>query len=81
MNGRSRLRGCSGSKTQISYQFEFTMNNETEAKRPVRDVVKKELVPLLRKKFANFSADLIKGKDLDMNVKENTGLICRSVQP
>lgn len=49
------------------------MNDETEAKRPVRDVVKKELVPQLRKKFANFSADLIKGKDLDTRVKESYG--------
>lgn len=37
------------------------MSDENEAKQPIRDIVKKELTPLIRKKFENFSADLIKG--------------------
>lgn len=42
-------------------QFDVSIDGNDSAKDAVRDVVKKEITPILREKFAGFSEALIKG--------------------
>lgn len=43
-------------------QFDITVFDDKNDKQPIRDLVRKDLTPLLRKKLACFSKDLIDGK-------------------
>jgi len=50
------------------YVFDITVLDDTSAKQPVKDVVRKELTPLLRKKLASFSKDLIDAHSKDVYI-------------
>ncbi|KAF9111174.1 hypothetical protein BGX27_005290 [Mortierella sp. AM989] len=44
------------------YVFDVSVDSDSSAKQPVRDLIRKNLAPILRKKLAAFATDLIKGK-------------------
>ncbi|KAG0371770.1 hypothetical protein BGX24_001223, partial [Mortierella sp. AD032] len=50
------------------YVFDVTIDADSSAKQPVRDLIRKNLTPLLRKKLTVFAADLIRvhGKDVQI---------------
>ncbi len=43
-------------------QFDVTIDSDSSAKQPVRDLIRKSLAPLLRKRLEKFAVDLIRGK-------------------
>ncbi|KAF9580076.1 hypothetical protein BGW38_003415, partial [Lunasporangiospora selenospora] len=51
------------------YVFDVTIDSDSSAKQPVRDLIRKGLAPLLRKKLALFAGDLIRvhGKDVQVD--------------
>ncbi|CAO3642733.1 unnamed protein product [Cunninghamella echinulata] len=50
------------------YVFEISVKEEDALKRTIRDIVKKELTPLMRKRFSSFSDDLIKHHASDVYI-------------
>ncbi|KAF9132017.1 hypothetical protein BGW39_000948 [Mortierella sp. 14UC] len=50
------------------YVFDVSIDADSSAKQPVRDLIRKNLAPLLRKKLSVFAADLIRvhGKDVQI---------------
>ncbi|KAF9921094.1 hypothetical protein FBU30_008902 [Linnemannia zychae] len=50
------------------YVFDVTIDADSSAKQPIRDLIRKNLAPLLRKKLSVFAADLIRvhGKDVQI---------------
>ncbi|RUP47416.1 LOW QUALITY PROTEIN: activator of Hsp90 ATPase [Jimgerdemannia flammicorona] len=50
------------------YVFDITVFDEKSDKQPVRELIRKELTPLLRKKLANFSQDLIDAHAKDVYI-------------
>ncbi|KAF7726617.1 hypothetical protein EC973_008581 [Apophysomyces ossiformis] len=50
------------------YVFDVSITDATNAKQPIRDVVKKVLTPKLREAFSKFSADLIKHHGSDVYI-------------
>ncbi|KAJ2961063.1 hypothetical protein NQZ79_g3604 [Umbelopsis isabellina] len=50
------------------YVFEISVNEDSNAKNPIREVVRKELTVKLREKLANFSQDLIKAHGADVYI-------------
>ncbi|KAI9304973.1 activator of Hsp90 ATPase [Cunninghamella echinulata] len=53
------------------YVFEISVKEEDALKRTLRDIVKKELTPLMRKQFSSFSDDLIKRKAQKIHIQIN----------
>ncbi|KAF9360106.1 hypothetical protein BGX26_010543 [Mortierella sp. AD094] len=51
------------------YVFDVVIDSDSSAKQPVRDLIRKNLAPILRKKLAAFAVDLIKvhGKDVQVD--------------
>ncbi|KAG0211367.1 hypothetical protein BGX28_008025 [Mortierella sp. GBA30] len=51
------------------YVFDVTIDNDSSSKQPVRDLIRKNLAPLLRKKLQKFAGDLIlvHGKDVQVD--------------
>ncbi|KAF9203916.1 hypothetical protein BGZ49_005888 [Haplosporangium sp. Z 27] len=51
------------------YVFDVTIDSDSGAKQPIRDLIRKDLAPILRKKLAAFATDLIKthGKDVQVD--------------
>ncbi|ORZ19490.1 activator of Hsp90 ATPase [Absidia repens] len=57
------------------YVFDISVENETSAKQPVRDLIKKSLVPVLRKKLMAFSSDMIKNHSSDVYIENGQNVI------
>ncbi|KAI7859636.1 activator of Hsp90 ATPase [Circinella umbellata] len=56
------------------YVFEISVNDDSNDKSPIREVIRKALTPLLIKKFETFSEDLIKYHGADVHIeKEKLG--------
>ncbi|KAI8141729.1 activator of Hsp90 ATPase [Fennellomyces sp. T-0311] len=53
------------------YVFDISMNDESSAKQPLREVIRKALTPLLCKKFEAFSGDLIKQHGADVYIEKD----------
>ncbi|CAO3614042.1 unnamed protein product [Cunninghamella blakesleeana] len=51
------------------YVFDISVDNETATKQPIRDLIKKNLVPILRKKLSSFSSDMIKNHSSDVYIE------------
>ncbi|CAO3638016.1 unnamed protein product [Cunninghamella echinulata] len=51
------------------YVFDVSVDNETAAKQPIRELIKKKLTPLLRKKLSSFSSDMIKNHSSDVYIE------------
>ncbi|KAI1317186.1 hypothetical protein EDD11_008878 [Mortierella claussenii] len=51
------------------YVFDVTIDADSSAKQPVRDLIRKNLAPVLRKKLEQFASDLIRvhGKDVQVD--------------
>ncbi|KAF9944856.1 hypothetical protein BGZ72_001906 [Mortierella alpina] len=51
------------------YVFDVTIDSDSSAKQPVRDLIRKSLAPLLRKRLEKFAVDLIRvhGKDVQVD--------------
>jgi hypothetical protein len=47
--------------SNLIFKFDITVNEDANAKQPIKEVVRKELSSKLRQKLAAFSGDLIKG--------------------
>ncbi|KAG0186277.1 hypothetical protein DFQ28_008076 [Apophysomyces sp. BC1034] len=50
------------------YVFDISVNEDSNAKQPIRDVVRKVLTPKLREAFSKFSADLIQHHGSDVYI-------------
>ncbi|KAI8085204.1 activator of Hsp90 ATPase [Halteromyces radiatus] len=57
------------------YVFDISVENETTAKQGFRDVIKKNLIPILRKKLTVFSSDLIKNHSSDVYIENGKNAI------
>ncbi|KAJ1660994.1 Co-chaperone [Dispira simplex] len=51
------------------YVFDITVASENAAKRAIKEVVRKDLVPLLREKLINFQSDLIEAHRKDVYIE------------
>jgi len=50
------------------YVFDITIENENSEKRPIKDLIRKKLVPSIKSKLANFQGDLIKANTGDVYI-------------
>ncbi|CAO3613255.1 unnamed protein product [Cunninghamella blakesleeana] len=51
------------------YVFEISVKEEDQLRRMIRDIVKKDLTPLMRKQFSLFTDDLIKSHGSDVYIE------------
>ncbi|KAJ1957694.1 Co-chaperone, partial [Dispira parvispora] len=51
------------------YVFDITVASENAAKRAIKEVVRKDLVPLLRKKLCSFQGDLVEAHRKDVYIE------------
>jgi len=50
------------------YVFDITIENENSEKRPIKDLIRKKLIPTIKSKLANFQGDLIKANSGDVYI-------------
>ncbi|SAL95191.1 hypothetical protein [Absidia glauca] len=74
-SGKLLIPECAHDTEEDEYVFDITIDNETSAKQPVRDLIKKNMVPLLRKKLSAFSSDMIKNHSSDVYIENGQNVI------
>ncbi|KAK9476237.1 activator of Hsp90 ATPase [Lipomyces japonicus] len=67
---------------QDEYVFHISLTAETKEKQPVKELIRAQLIPVLRQKLARFGPDLIEthGKDIQHPVNENRSVFTSSAQ-
>ncbi|KAG0067874.1 hypothetical protein BGZ90_000801 [Linnemannia elongata] len=68
VTGKIEIPEVAHDTDEDDYVFDVSIDADSSAKQPVRDLIRKSLAPLLRKKLSVFAADLIKvhGKDVQI---------------
>ncbi|KAG9068876.1 hypothetical protein KI688_011165 [Linnemannia hyalina] len=68
VTGKIEIPEVAHDTDEDDYVFDVSIDADSSAKQPVRDLIRKSLAPLLRKKLSVFAIDLIKvhGKDVQI---------------
>ncbi|KAF9144047.1 hypothetical protein BGX30_014031 [Mortierella sp. GBA39] len=68
VSGKIEIPEVAHDTDEDDYVFDVSIDADSSAKQPVRDLIRKSLAPLLRKKLSVFAIDLIKvhGKDVQV---------------
>ncbi|KAG0287487.1 hypothetical protein BGZ96_008574 [Linnemannia gamsii] len=68
VTGKIEIPEVAHDTDEDDYVFDVSIDADSSAKQPVRDLIRKTLAPLLRKKLSVFAVDLIKvhGKDVQI---------------
>ncbi|KAF9095190.1 hypothetical protein BGX23_000884 [Mortierella sp. AD031] len=68
VTGKIEIPEVAHDTDEDDYVFDVTVDADSSAKQPVRDLIRKNLAPLLRKKLSVFATDLIRvhGKDVQI---------------
>ncbi|ORZ08495.1 activator of Hsp90 ATPase [Lobosporangium transversale] len=69
VNGRIEIPEVAHDTDIEDYVFDVTIDADSNAKQPIRDLIRKDLAPLLRNKLEKFAGDLIRvhGKDVQVD--------------
>ncbi|KAF9139834.1 hypothetical protein BG015_001887 [Linnemannia schmuckeri] len=62
VTGKIEIPEVAHDTDEDDYVFDVSVDADSTAKQPVRDLIRKSLAPLLRKKQSDLAADKIKGK-------------------
>jgi activator of HSP90 ATPase len=68
IKGKINIPEIAHDTEEDEYVFDITIENDNSEKRPIKDLIRKNLVPAIKSKLVNFQGDLIKANTGDVYI-------------
>ncbi|RIA95485.1 activator of Hsp90 ATPase [Glomus cerebriforme] len=57
--------------SEDDFEFEITVEDEVDSKKPIKEVVRTHLIPLLKEQFKNFGKDMVETHSKDVKIESS----------